>query len=158
MRARRLIRLAEQDKETKVEAPDLSNVLDGWITHWSGEHVEYECPTMEDGVLQVFEDRSWHWKVRGEIVDSGNTYQSLAEFLKDNLNITIEKINGEFEDTTESLKIKEQISADEVLKVIGEMSDAVEHQGVSNPELAYFMLNYLQANSDDIAAEYHEME
>ena len=95
MRARRLIQLVEQDKETKVEAPDLSNVLDGWVTKWSGTQVEYECPTMEDGVLQVFEDRSWHWKVRGEIVESGSTYQSLAEFMKDNFSVTIEKIEDE---------------------------------------------------------------
>ncbi len=97
-KAKIIINLCEQEKETKVEAPDLSNVLDGWVTKWSGTHVEYECPTLEDGVLQVFEDRSWHWKVRGEIVDSGDTYQSLSGFLKDNFGVTIEKINGEFED------------------------------------------------------------
>lgn len=120
-RAKRIIRLSEQEKEVKVDAPDLSNVLDGWVTHWSGVHVEYECPTVEDGKLQVFEDRSWHWMVRGQIVESGMTYQSLAEFLKDHLGVTINKIEDE---PTESLKEQEEgaLTKAEVMEQVQEMA------------------------------------
>ena len=95
-KAKKLINLVEQEKNNKVP-PEVDKMLNGWITKWDGSEnfIEYECPTMEDGVLQVFEDRSWHWKVRGEIVESGSTYQSLAEFMKDNFSVTIEKIEDE---------------------------------------------------------------
>jgi len=99
-RAKRIIKLSEQGHGIPTDL-ELDQVLDGWVTKWSGSHVEYECPTFPEGRLQVFDFGSWHWLEKGMVVNSGNNYQSLAEFLRDKFGLSLKKtkpIKKEFPD------------------------------------------------------------
>jgi predicted transcriptional regulator len=64
--------------------------------------------------------------VRGQIVESGTTYQQLAEFLKDHLGVTINKIEDEPTESFKKTKIKEQeentLTKEEVMEQVQEMA------------------------------------
>jgi hypothetical protein len=134
-RAKRIIKLSEQGAGIPTDL-ELDQILDGWVTHWSGNQIEYVCPTLPEGRLQVFDFGSWHWLVNGAVVNSGSDYQSLAEFLRDEFGLSLEKVGKEEKGKkTKNENLKEQaISYDEFK--MKEVVDNFVRFLVGNPKIA----------------------
>jgi hypothetical protein len=149
MKAKDLIKLAEED-DKKDKNPDLSKAMDdaGWVTHWSGNLVEYECPNYEDGRLQVFDFGSWHWMVKGVVVNSGNTHQSLAAFVRENFGLNLGKVEKP-EESFRKRVIKESLAGD-VEKIMDEIVTAMETEYKDDEKLAE-ALDYLEQARDIIS-------
>ena len=49
---------------------------------------------------------------------------------------------------------RKEITYDQAMKIIGEIRDAIDRSSISNPDFASYLLNYLQANIDDITDDY----